>query len=179
MVSLPLAPPVKPSTYPYHETITRSPNNLAESEGQESSYPAIQPSARIPAGFSVTRAYAACWPSNDKELWVHPVLLLIRSRARFYLPWATTFFTFQSNLEHICSTFNMEALQITVYSKVPSTLPSLFFSTPRTHTYPSIDTLNEPFPVAYTSPGHLPLNKSSLSTSFLKYGTQKGMWPKI
>ena len=135
VVSLPLVPPVKPNIYLYHGTIARSPNNLTESEGQKSSYTAIQPSARIPAGFSVTCAYAAWWPSNDKELWVHPVLLLILSRARFYLPWATSFFRFQSNLEHICSTFNMETLQITVYSKLPSPLPSLFFSTPRsTHT---------------------------------------------
>ena len=53
------SPPVKPSTYLYHGTIARSPNNLTESEGQESSNTAIQPSARIPAGFSVTCAYAA------------------------------------------------------------------------------------------------------------------------
>ena len=59
VVSLPLVPPVKPNIYLYHGTIARSPNNLTESEGQKSSYTAIQPSARIPAGFSVTCAYAA------------------------------------------------------------------------------------------------------------------------
>ena len=67
VVSLPLVPPVKPSTYLYPGTITRSPNSLTESAGQESSYPAIQPSARIPAGFSVTCAHAAWWPSSDSS----------------------------------------------------------------------------------------------------------------
>ena len=46
---------------------------------------------------------------------------------------------------------------------------------PETHTLTLPLILSEPFPVACTSSGHLPLNKSSLSTSFLKYGTQEWM----